>query len=334
MMSKVRLASVTTLILVWLGAAGAQQPDSSRTSRTLSGSVRLSGERLPDQRVRISLYAASGVLADELFTDSSGNFEFTRLRSGIYRLVVQAQGYQLVSSEVEILSFTVRTVIPPIILNPSSPETGAVAPAGTVAASELEVPKNAREAFEKGRRAAEKDRHKEARKHFTQALQLHPAYFEAHYWLGVSLTLLGELGAARETLERAIELNPSVPEPYLALGKALNLMTESQEAKAALLKGTELNPASASLWVELSRAEFSLGEFNDAVQHATHALELEADAPTEVHLILANSYLRLKRYPDAERELRTFLKRDPDNPSAPKAREVLDKLHRAGVRAP
>jgi tetratricopeptide (TPR) repeat protein len=100
-----------------------------------------------------------------------------------------------------------------------------------------------------------------------------------------------------------------------------------------LIKGTQLNP-SAAMWVEVSRAEFSLGEFNDAVQHATQAVELDANAPTEAHLILANSYLKLKRYGDAERQLRTFLKRDPDSPSAPKAREILDKLHRAGVRAP
>jgi Flp pilus assembly protein TadD len=333
MMQKARWVFIAASLVVGLGAAEAQQPDSSRT-RTLSGSVRMSAGQLPSQRVRLSLYTMSGTLADELFTDSSGNFEFTRVRAGVYRLDVQAPGCQLVSLEANVSPFTARTVLPPITLTPLSPEAGGAAPAGTVAASEFEVPKDARKAFEKGLQAAEDNRHSEARKHFARAIELHPDYFRAHYWLGVSLTFLGEFAEARKELERAAELDPRAPEPYLALGKALNLTNESQEAKAVLLKGTQLNPASAAMWVELSRAEFSLGELNDAVQHAAHALELDADAPTEAHLILANACLKLKRYPEAERELTAFLKRDPKSPSAPKAREVLDQLHRAGVRPP
>ena len=334
MRRKVHFGLEAALALVWLGAAGAQQPDSPSLSRVLSGTVRLSEGQLPDQRVRVSLFLPNGAPADEVFSDSNGSFEFTRVRPGIYRLVVRARGYQPVSVEVEMLPFHTRTVMPPIFLHTPSAEAGDTSPTGIVAAVDFQISKAARENLEKGRRLAEQGRHTQARTHFFRALELYPEFFQAHYGLGVSLTLLGELPEARKALERAIELNPRAPEPYLALGKVLNLMNEPQEAKAVVLKGTHLTPSAAAMWVQLSRAELSLGEFNEAVQHATQALELDAEAPPEVHLILANAYLKLRRYPDAEHALSAFLKADPRSSSAPKAREVLDQLHRAGVRPP
>lgn len=326
--------AIVSLFAVALIAVNPTASYSGQTSRSLSGSVRLNEGLLPDQRVRLSLYGATGALVSELFADSTGNFEFNGLRAGIYRLHAQAAGYQPTSVDIEILSYNIRTSLPPIILNRVVAEKGEKASAGTVAAGEFQIPKAAQEALEKGQLAAEQHRQDEARNHFARALKLYPQFFKAQYWLGVTLTLLGDLPAARKAEERAIELNPRVPEPYLALGKVLNLMNEAREAKTVMLKGTGVDPSVPGLWVELSRAEFALSEFSAAVEHAVQALELSQEAPVEVHLILANAYIKLKRYPDAERELTVFLNRDPESPSAPKARQVLDQLHRAGIRSP
>lgn len=327
-----RISLTIALALTLATAAGPSY--GVQTTRSLSGNVRLSEGKLPDQRVRLGLYAPSGTLINELFTDSTGNFEFTGLRAGSYRLLVQAEGYQPVSVDIEVWAFTPRTAIPPITLTQQTPNRAERSVAGTISAAELQVPKTAQEAFEKGRRAAEHNRLEEARNYFARAVKIYPQFCDAHYWLGISSTLLGDLVPARKALERAAELRPAAPEPYLALGKVLNLMNECQEAKVVLGKGIQRDGSIAALWVELSRAEFSLHEYSEAVEHAARALQLSADAPVEVHLILANSYLKLRRFLDAERALRTYVKLDPESPSAPKAREVLDRLHRAGVRAP
>lgn len=78
----------------------------------------------------------------------------------------------------------------------------------------------------------------------------------------------------------------------------------------------------------------SLAEFAAAVEHARHAQQLSDEPPTEVFLILANSCLKLGRYPEAKIALQEFLEADPKSPSAPMARKVLDQMKRAGIRDP
>ena len=320
--------------LLFLAAAfpAFAQIDSTQT-RTLSGSVRVTGERLPDNRVRVRLYGATGAIVDEVYSDSSGSYQFRALRPGIYRLEFQAEGYATVSQSVEILSFVPITTVPPVILT-TPPEGPKSSPGGIVDAGEFQIPKEAREEFQRGQSAAAKSNHSEARKHYSRAIKLHPTYAQAYQGLGVSLALLGKFVEAEKALERAIELNPRIPESYLGLGKVFNSTNRPGPAKTALLRGIEFAPDSGEFLVELSRAEYTLGEFQEAERHASSALRLLPNPPSQVHLILANCYLKLGRLLEAERSLSAFLKADPDSPSAPKAREVLAKLHRAGVKPP
>lgn len=51
----------------------------------------------------------------------------------------------------------------------------------------------------------------------------------------------------------------------------------------------------------------------------------------EVHVLLGNILVNLKRYPEAARECSTFLKLAPDSPSAEPARAVLQKMKAAGI---
>ena len=53
----------------------------------------------------------------------------------------------------------------------------------------------------------------------------------------------------------------------------------------------------------------------------------------KAHLALVNLYLRQKRNPEAEGELQAFLKILPNDPLAPKVREVLKKLQSNSAEA-
>lgn len=300
----------------------------------MGGTVRLDDGRLPDFRVRVGLYAPNRTLVDETFTDSAGRFEFTRLRADTFLVVVQVQGYEPVTEEVS-LAFVVAARLPPIVLNPIQEKGDGSAPPGwIVTAGDLRAPKTAKSALEKGRQAVEREELMEAREQFTRAVKFYPDYYLGNYWLGLSQLMMGEWKEASKVLRRAIELNPQAHEPYLALGKALNQLNQPQEAKEVLLRGTELSPATAAFWVELGRAELSLGEFGAAIEHAQRARQLTEEPPTELYLIVANSCLKLGRYPEAKLALQQFLQADPQSPSAPKAREVLEKMKRAGILDP
>ncbi len=324
---------VGLVILFLLLPLSAEGQDPTQSSRTLHGSVRTDDSRLLDQRARVGLYGPSGTLVDEVFTDSMGIFEFRGLRPNNYRLVVSAPGYETTTLEVQVLVFYLRTTLPPITLTPLMPVEAA--PAGpAVSAEELQLPASTQKALKKGRAAMEEKHYSEAHKQFVRVTEASPGYSEGHYWMGLSLMALGEWAKARPTLERALELNPHVPETLLALGKVLNQLEQPGRAREVLLEGTEVSPSSAPFWVELSRAEFTLADYTEAVEHAERAQQLSDAPPSEVHLILANALLKLGRYPEAKRSLRRYLEVDPESPSAPKAREVLEKMERAGIPDP
>ena len=312
----------------------AQIPSPPPPSRSIGGTVRLYDGRIPDFRVPVKLYMANQMLVDETFTDSSGRFEFQRLRGETFHIVVQVRGYEPVT-EIVSLEIVLAARLPPLTLTPTpSPDDSYPPPEGLVSALDLSAPKHAKVAYEKGRREIDRGNPANAREHLAQAVKLYPEYFLGHYWLGLAHLMLNEWEPASKLLERAIELNPQAHEPYLALGKAFNQLDQPQKAKEVTLRGTELSPATAALWVELGRAELSLGEFAAAIEHAQRAQQLTKEPPTELYLIVANSCLKLGRYPEAKLALQQFLQADPQSPSAPKAREVLEKMKRAGILDP
>ncbi len=65
---------------------------------------------------------------------------------------------------------------------------------------------------------------------------------------------------------------------------------------------------------------------------SAEALQLDPTM-SQAHLQLVNLYLQEKRKEDAVHQLQDFLKAFPNAPTAPKAREVLNKLQgQEGVR--
>jgi len=96
----------------------AQIPSPPPPSRSIGGTVRLYDGRIPDFRVPVKLYMANQMLVDETFTDSSGRFEFHRLRGETFHIVVQVRGYEPVT-EIVSLEIVLAARLPPLTLTPT-----------------------------------------------------------------------------------------------------------------------------------------------------------------------------------------------------------------------
>jgi len=82
---------------------------------------------------------------------------------------------------------------------------------------------------------------------------------------------------------------------------------------------------------EKSRAQFSLRDYSAAELTALASLHRSPPPPSEIHLVLANCYLRLRRYAEAATELTLYVKLEPNSTSAPQAQQTLAKLKEAGA---
>lgn len=179
-------------------------------------------------------------------------------------------------------------------------------------------------------------REAEAVSSFTQAAQLDPNSWQAHYNLGVSYLEGGQPRSALTALEQALQLNRDSGELFLALataydqlgivdealrhaqaaagrlddpglqtsatfivGRALHRLGDYRGALAALLEVVAVQPdnADAQLWTGL--AQFQLQDFRAAAQSFERAAQLDPNSIT-ARINLGAAYLAAHRFQDAE----------------------------------
>ena len=175
----------------------------------------------------------------------------------------------------------------------------------------------------------EKD-YQSAVREFAKALQIRPAYDDAHYNMGTALVHLGKMHEAAAHLERAIaldptnpqahnnlgmiysdggryakavdhfqtalELDPFNPEVYNNLGLALAKSGKPKEAIASYQKALHLRPEYPGARNNLGVAYMNAGKLEEAVLQFRIGLSVESDRSADLHNNLGNTLLRMKEY--------------------------------------
>jgi TolB-like protein/Flp pilus assembly protein TadD len=156
---------------------------------------------------------------------------------------------------------------------------------------------------------------------FQRAVELDPEFALA--WVGVAETAslqsqYSDLGMAESTersqaaTERALALDDQLGEAYLGLAEIHAFHRRNAEAEAAFRKAIELSPgyASAHHWYSNFLSEFP-NRLVESLEVAQKALELDPLASI-IQLSLAQKYIVLGRYDEAERQLDRLAQLDPD----------------------
>jgi serine/threonine protein kinase/Tfp pilus assembly protein PilF len=105
--------------------------------------------------------------------------------------------------------------------------------------------------------------------------------------------------AAKRAADRAVALAPDRPESQLAVGAYYNLvLAENDRAVAAFEEGLKVAPDNADLLTGAALAEQGLGRWDAAVKHLDRAWTIDPRSATTARR-LAQSLLRLRRYPEA-----------------------------------
>jgi tetratricopeptide (TPR) repeat protein len=272
------------------------------------------------------------------FSDGAGNFYFGNLDTNLYHVIVTEDGYEPVDTEVSVnpLFSTVYRVI--VTLRPKHDANSPAKPAvsggnpNMVGRAEysLRYPKNARKQFEQGIKAEREHKMDEALQHYQRAVDLAPEFYAARNNLGLAYMAKQDFVHAQQQFEKVISINPADTEGYFNLGNVLLLTKRLPEAGRVVQEGLQRQPDSAFGKFLLGSVYSRTGNTQQAETLFEQCLQLDPNM-SKAHLALVNLYLQEQRTADAIAQLKAFLKIAPDDPLAPKAKQVLSRLENTTV---
>jgi Flp pilus assembly protein TadD len=190
-----------------------------------------------------------------------------------------------------------------------------------------EIPAEAQKHYEKAQSQFASKRSAEAVAELKAALEIFPKYYYALERLGIEYVHMDRpegYDAAALLLGMAVDVNPRGFKSWYNLAYARYMLKAYPAALAAAQKAVEINgesPESAALNGTLLRITKKSA---DAERLLLKAKELSRDTMPQVHYQLALLYGKdMERYADAARELRAYLKAQPDDPDKAKLLSLI-----------
>ncbi len=220
-----------------------------------------------------------------------------------------------------------------------------------LSAAPYKAPENARRAYVKGMEALRHDKLSEAQQQFEQAVKMFPKYVSAWFELGSVLRKEKQSAAAQSAFLKATSLDGKFLPPYLSLAA---MAFEGQDWPQVLgltqhiLAHDSLNYAKVTGYVlDLdavdyaeanfynAAANFNLNRLQEAEKSGLQAERLDVRPRfPQLHLLLAEIFMRKNENPRAIDELQMFLVSVPQGRNADLARERLAKLQTLASEAP
>ncbi len=133
------------------------------------------------------------------------------------------------------------------------------------------------------------------------------------YWsLGYVHLFRKDYDKAVQAVQRAIEISPNYADAYGLLSLIFNHQGNPEGAITSISKGMELNPYySYDYPYNLGRAQYLAGQYQDAIDNLTKALDKNETAPTP-RIYLIASYIKQGLIDDAEWEAEQLQVQNPE----------------------
>lgn len=334
-----RLFGITGLMLLLCGIANIGQAQQGAIVPN-SGFVVFGRVSLPDGkpavRVQVFLETVGGVKRDTL-TDDQGNYEIRGL-TGRFRFQVNAVNpadsaqYTDPADGDPTRAYANRLQIHLYLRYPLRDRKDA--PPGTVSAAEAaqEIPKPAKKAYDQGLKFQKENQAEKALTSFNQALELHPAYFQALTERANLRMQRNQVAEAEADFERALQLNAKYPPALRGLGYCQIQQKKFAAALGNLERSYALEPNVALTLLLLGYANLSLDRYEEAKQCLQQALKLGPESAARAHVYLAEVFAHEQKFKEAADAIRAYLKVKPDAADAAKLKEMEADWRARGKR--
>ncbi len=261
-------------------------------------------------------------------TNNAGAFNFEGLGQGnfILRVLTSGTDYEEREERVEIYNITDNARDTKQVVFYLRLKRG-VTPPNAEPVFLQDVPPAAQKLYEKGVADLEAKRTAEGLAELRSAVEAFPKYYAALERLGLEYIQLGKpeaLQAAELLLNTATGINARGFRSWYGLALARHSLRYYEEGLKAGAKAVELRPTSADAIFLHGRLLRSLKRFNEAEKQLVKAKELAGTPTAEMHWELALLYgNELKRYADAAKELKLYLKVDPNAANAENVKKLI-----------
>ena len=235
------------------------------------------------------------------------------------------------SSSVRIPLEGLGTEVGPVSVGTIVLQSAEQAQGVTVSATSLNVPKDARKAYDKGEYALRnKNKVPEAQQDLERAVQLYPKYAAAWQDLGLLYVQQNQLDKARNAFEQARAADSMFVPAYVGLSSVA--LRESRWAEAADLsaRATQLDGVGfPGAFYFNAFANYRLGNMDQAEKSARKAESLGAQQSfPQVSLLLGAMLANRGDYGEAADRLRSYLKAAPTAPNAQTVRRELAEIEK------
>ena len=341
-------AVVLSASLLFTISAFAQTPVPQQRNRVDDLSVRgkliLGSSRDADQRVEVRLEKSTMQVVQTVYTDSAGGFEFRSLAPGAYFISITMDGYEPVHQQVEVFNAfansTVTIFMSKAAVDTRSRLTGLDAEdKDVVDISQMKenLPKKAVQDYEKALDEKKKGKLEIAIKLLEDAIRLAPNFYHAHNNLGIIYQSMKRYKDAEKEYRRTRELNAKAERPLVNLGglyiEESDQQKDNAEASGQLLDqaldsleaAVKLNPRSASAFYLLGSANYKSSFLEEAEAAFKKAHDLDQNL-TWVHLLLANIYVKQRRWQNAIDNIDAYLRENPKASDRAAVEEMRTKI--------
>jgi VWFA-related protein len=214
------------------------------------------------------------------------------------------------------------------LINGQRPDysTPLQAPSGSISKLDLKSPAKARREYEKGYQLLMKKDLEAAITHLTKSIAVYPSFVAAHNALGTAYLNQGQNQQAYGQFSQAVALDDHLPNSYLNLGCAELALDQYDDAEKSLKKASSIAPLDVQLLTALTYAEFVNRDYPAVITTARQVHESKHAGSALVHYFAAGALDAQGHLADAQREMETLLSEDPNSPSVPQYRKILDQL--------
>jgi Flp pilus assembly protein TadD len=304
-------------------------PSEAGAQRSISGRLTFENPSFVcEQQCIVTVMAFGGRPLESVLADLSGRFAFSNFPRGPFSIRVDIEGYEPVTQSFREYDGFGLDVNVRLVRRQSEPE----GPAEVVNISEFveRYPKKAVSLFEKGKDSLKNKKNGDAVKYLRQAVELAPTFAEAHNQLGVAYRSEGRFQEAEREFWIAHELNSTGVQPLLNLTSLYLDENKPEDAVGAGEQAVKANSRSASAFLSLGVALYKASHLSRAEAALKRALDLAPKMAT-VRLMLANVYLKLRRYDATLQQLDSYIVENPKGDQLVEALRMRDQLLQAAA---
>lgn len=197
-----------------------------------------------------------------------------------------------------------------------------------VSVTTMSVPKDAREAFDRGRKEGTEKKFDEAVKDLNKAVTIYPQYAAAWSLMAEIHRLQNQFEPARKEYAQALAADPKFVSPYFGLAAIAVVENKWPEAAQLTDQLIQLNSfAYPMAYFFNAAANLNLGKLDAAEQSARKFQEVDkAHSRPDIALLLANILAGKHQYAEAAQLYRDYLAMKPDAPNAEALKNEAQRL--------